>query len=139
MTRKMLVVYKGHVYNYILNPSYGIAGKKLSQLTARSVGDFRDSLRDAQVSVPTVRKILATLHGALEFAVSQDFVATNAAHGIRVIGSRDEGSKKIAPPSKEHVQRLVEAADEGLHLIVMFAACTGARAGEQWEIGRAHV
>ena len=58
----------------------------------------------------------------------------NAAHGVRVIGSRDEGSKKIAPPSKEHVQRLVEAADEGLHLILMFAACTGARAGEQWAI-----
>jgi len=131
MTRKMLVVYTGHVNNYILNATYGLGGKKLSQLTARSVGDFRDSLRDAHVSVPTVRKILSTLHGALEFAVSQDFVATNAAHGVRVIGPRDEGTKKIVPPLMEDVQ---EAADEDLRLKLMFAASTGARAGEQWAI-----
>ena len=134
MTRKMLVVYKGHVNNYILNGTYGIGGKKLSQLTARSIGDFRDSLRDAHVSVPTVRKILSTLHGALEFAVSQDFVANNAAHGTRVIGPRDEGSKKIVPPLKKEVQCLLEAADEDFRLMLMFAASTGARAGEQWAV-----
>ena len=30
MTRKMLVVYKGHIKNYILNATYGIGSKKLS-------------------------------------------------------------------------------------------------------------
>jgi integrase len=134
MTRKMLVVYAGHVNNHILNASYGIGSKRLSQLTARSVGDFRDRLRDAHITVPTVRKILATLHSALEFAISQDWVATNAAHGIRVIGPRDEGSKKIVPPSKKEVQDLLEAADEDFRLMLMFAASTGARAGEQWAI-----
>jgi integrase len=59
MTRKMLVVYKGHVKNYILHPDYGIGNLKLSQLTARSVGDFRDRLRGAGATVPTTRKILA--------------------------------------------------------------------------------
>jgi hypothetical protein len=43
---------------------------------------------------------LATLHSALAYAISQDWVATNAVHGTRVIGPRDEGSKKIVPPSK---------------------------------------
>src|SRR6478672_12949454 len=41
MTRKMLTVYRGHVTNYIL-PHVG--GRKLSQFTARSVGDFRDRI-----------------------------------------------------------------------------------------------
>ena len=47
MTRKMLTVYKGHVKNHILHPDHGIGSRKLSQLTARSVGDFRDGFETA--------------------------------------------------------------------------------------------
>ena len=134
MTRKMLVVYKGHVKNYILHPELGIAAWKLSQLTARTIGEFRDRIRNAGVTVPTARKILATLHRVLEHAISQDWVATNAAHGIKVIGSRGEGSEKIAPPSKEDMRTVIDAADDELKLKLIFAACTGARAGEQWAV-----
>jgi integrase len=132
MTRKMLTVYKGHVRNHILQPDYGLGGRKLSQLTARAVGDFRDRLRSAGVSVPTARKILATLHSALKYAISQDWVATNAAHAIRIIGPRDEGSKKIVPPSKEDMRAVLAAASADLRIKLLFAATTGARAGEQW-------
>ena len=132
MTRKMLAVYKGHVNNHILHTDHGLGGRKLSQLTARSVGDFRDRLRSVGVTVPTTRKILATLHSALAYAISQDWVATNAAHGTRVIGPRDEGSKKIAAPSKKDMRAVLDAADEDLRLMLLFAATTGARAGEQW-------
>ena len=82
--------------------------------------------------MPTVRKILATLHSALEYAISQDWVATNAAHGARVIGPRDEGSKKIVPPSKEDMRAVLDAASDDLRIMLLFAATTGARAGEQW-------
>jgi integrase len=132
MTRKMLTVYKGHVNNHILHGDHGLGSRKLSQLTARSVGDFRDRLRSVGVTVPTARKILATLHSALAYAISQDWVATNAAHGTRVIGPRDEGSRKIAPPSKKDVRAMLDAADEDSRLMLSFAASTGARAGEQW-------
>ena len=132
MTRKMLTVYKGHVNNHILHADHGLGSRKLSQLTARSVGDFRDRLRSVGVTVPTARKILATLHSALAYAISQDWVATNAAHGTRVIGPRNEGSKKITPPSKKDMRVLLDAADEDLRLMLLFAATTGARAGEQW-------
>jgi integrase len=132
MTRKMLVVYRGHINNHILHPEHGIGGWRLAQFTARTVGEFRDRIRTAGVSVPTARKILATLHGILEHAISRDWVATNAAHRIRVIGPRGEGSKKITPPSKEDMCRLIDAADEDLRLMLIFAVATGARAGEQW-------
>jgi len=132
MTRKMLTVYKGHVKNHIVHPDHGIGSRKLSQFTARSVGDFRDALRRVGVTVPTTRKILATLHTALEYAISQDWVATNAARGTRVIGARDEGSKKIIPPSKEDMRTLLDAASPDLRVMLLFAATTGARAGEQW-------
>src|ERR1700683_5130520 len=95
MTRKMLAVYKGHANNHILHPEHALGKRKLSQLTARSVGDFRDRLRSSGVTVATTRKVLATLHSALEYAISQDWIATNAARGTRVIGPRNEGNKKI--------------------------------------------
>jgi len=139
MTRKMLVVYRGHVQNHLLHPDLGVGGSKLSQLTARSVGEFRDRIRAAGVTVPTARKVLATLHGVLAHAISQDWVATNAAHGIRVIGPRNEGSKQIVPPSKAQLRALLEAADPDTRLKIVFAASTGVRAGEQWAARWRHI
>lgn len=132
MTRKMLTVYRGHINNHILHPEHGVSGRKLSQFTTRAVGDFRDRIRIAGVTVPTTRKILATLHSILEHAISQDWVAANAAHGIKVIGPRGEDSKKIVPPSKDDMRALINAASGELQLMLLFAASTGARAGEQW-------
>ena len=134
MTRKMLTVYRGHVNNHILHCAHGIGHRKLSHLTHRVIGEFRDRLRDAGMTVATTRKVLATLHSALEYAKAQDWVATNAAHGVRVIGSRDEGPKKISPPSKDDLRALLRGADEDFRLILLFAAYTGARAGEQWAL-----
>jgi integrase len=112
----------------------GFGSHKLSQLTARSVGEFRNRLRSAGVSVLTTRKILATLHAALAYAISLDWVAINVAHGVRVIGPRDEGSKKVVAPSKEDLRAIVEAADDDTRLKILFAASTGLRAGEQWAV-----
>ena len=67
---------------------------KLSQLSARTVSEFRDRVRSAKVSVPTTRKVLAT------------------AHRVKVIGPRDEGSKKITRPSKDALHAIINEADE---------------------------
>ena len=134
MTRKMLAVYRGHVNSYILHPDIGLGMTNLSQLTARSIGDFRDGVRDIGVSVPTARKILSTVHAILEYAITQDFLAVNVAHGIKVIGPRNEGSKKIKPPSKANMKAILEIADDDLRFMVLFAATTGLRAGEQWAL-----
>jgi len=104
------------------------------QLTAKAVGEFRDRIRSAGVSVPTSRKILSTLHGVLEYSIGQDWIAANAAHCVRVIGPRGEGSEKIIPPSKEELWRIINAAPEWLRLMIIFAASTGVRAGEQWAV-----
>lgn len=148
MTRKMYTVYKGHVNNHLLHSKHGVGGQKLTQLTPARVGDLRDALRETGVSVVTTRKILATLHAALEFAIGKDWVATNAAHGVRVIGPRDEGPKTIVPPSKASLKAILEGAPAELKLKVLFAALTGLRASEQWglkwadldlEVGTVHV
>jgi integrase len=77
------------------------------------------------------RKIISTLHNILNYAISQDWVATNSARGIRVIGPRDEGSKRVVAPSKAVVAKLLEAANDDLRIRILFAASTGLRAGEQ--------
>lgn len=134
MTRKMLVVYRGHVNNHILHSEHGIGRHKLSQLTPKVVGKFRDRLRDAGLTVPTCRKVLGTLQVVVEYAISEDLVAVNAARGVKVIGPRDEGPKEVTPPSKANVATIINVADPGTRLMVLIAAATGLRAGEQWAL-----
>jgi len=134
MTRKMFVVYQGHVKNHILHPEFGVGSYKLSQLGELDVGNFRDNLRSNGVTVPTTRKVLSTLHNILRFAISRELVAVNVASNIEVIGPRNEGSKKIKPPSKADMKAILDKADDGLRLMVLFAGATGLRAGEQWAL-----
>ncbi|MBK8209103.1 MAG: hypothetical protein IPK78_03310 [Rhodospirillales bacterium] len=138
MTRHCLAVYRGHINNHVLSKTYGIGATTLARLTAGIVGDFRDGMRSAGVSVPTARKVLSTLHGVLQFAIGKELIAVNPAHGVRVIGRRDEGSQKVRPPSKESVAALLMAAGEN-RLAIWFAAATGVRAGEQWALRWRHL
>jgi integrase len=146
MTQHMYNVYEGYIRNYICpDPERhrgktrnkrlvpfkdGLTNVKLAQLTARVVSDFRDSLRDAGVSVPTTRRIINSLKVMLSYAVTRDLIGVNVARGIKVIGRRDEGSKKIVPPSKEAMRLLLKAADLDFSVKLAFASSTGVRAGE---------
>jgi integrase len=146
MTRQNYKTMDGHIGNYIcrdpkrhegkVRPSRlkefdgGIGGIKLAQLTARSIGDFRDRLRDAGVSVVTTRKILSTLQQLLNYAIDQDMVGVNNARGVRVVGRRDEGARKIVPPTKGAMRALLSVADQDFRVKLAFASATGVRAGE---------
>lgn len=137
VTALYLKTTKAHLRNYVApnddqNVEFdgGIGPTKLSQLTARSVGDFRDSLRDAGVGVVTTRQILGSLSRSLAHAVASDKVAVNVAAGIRVIGKRDEGAKKIVPPAKEALAAAMKHADNEMRTRIMFAAASGLRASE---------
>jgi len=146
MTRQNVKTMDGHIGNYIcrdpkrhegkIQPSRlkafdgGIGGLKLAQLTSRSVGDFRDRLRDAGITVVTTRKILSTLQQLLQHAIDRDMIGVNVARGVKVIGRRDEGARKIVPPSKESLRALLSAADEDFRVKLAFASATGVRAGE---------
>ena len=123
----MLVVYRGHIANHILS-EHGIGAWKLSQLTPSAVGKFRDRLRNAGVTVPTTRKVLATLHGVLATRYP-DWIATNAARNVKVIGPRGEGSQTDRAAIEGcSLRALIDAAGADLGLMLIFAASTGARA-----------
>ncbi|MDR3471222.1 MAG: site-specific integrase [Devosia sp.] len=155
MTTQNLKTMEGHIRNYICpDPTRhegkvrhkklrefegGIGSIKLLKLTARGVGDFRDRLRNAGVGVVTTRKIISTLHQILSHAVSRDMVAINAAHGVKVIGRRDEGARKILPPTKEAMRALLGVADQDFRVKLAFASSTGVRAGELHALRWHHV
>jgi len=117
----------------------GIGAIKLAQLTSRAVGDFRDQLRDAGVKVITTRKILSTLQQLLQHAIDRDMVGINVARGVKVIGRRDEGARKIVPPSKEALRALLSVADPDFKVKLAFAAATGVRAGELHALRWSHL
>lgn len=155
MTRQNYEVYAGHIRNYIspdpkhieekrryrerVDFSHGIGGIVLGLLTARAVGDFRDHLRDHGLSVTTTRKVLTTLKLILNYAISRDLLAHNVATTVKVIGRRGEGAKKIYPPSKEVMKRLLAVADENFRVRLLFAATSGLRAGEFHAVRWRHI
>jgi integrase len=66
----------------------------------------------------------------LEYAISQDLIATNPARSVRVIGRRDEGSRKVVAPPKETIRLVLSMADQDFRVTILFAVRTGVRAGE---------
>lgn len=146
MTRKNYATMEGHIRNYICRDPKrhegkarparltefdgGIGSIRLAQLSSRSVADFRDSVRNAGVSIVTTRKILSTLQQLLAYAINRDMIAINVARGVKVIGRRDEGARKIVPPTKEAMRALLAVADQDFRVKLTFASATGVRAGE---------
>jgi integrase len=155
MTQKNYNVMDGHIGNYICRDPLrheakgrpvrlkdfdgGIGNIKLSQLTTRGVNDFRDRLRDAGVSVVTTRKILSTLQQLLGYAIDRDMIGINVAKGVKVIGRRDEGARKVVPPTKEAMRALLEVADKDFRVKLALAVATGLRAGELWALRWHHL
>jgi integrase len=139
MTRHHLTTVDGIVANHVLHPQHGVGALALAQLSASKVIDFRDRLRAAGVSVQMTRKVLGTLKRILAHAIARDLVTFNAADGVAVIGRRDQGPKKVVPPSKDAFRKILAAAEEDLRMVVLFAGATGVRAGELWALRWKHV
>lgn len=117
----------------------GIGEVQLSRLTSSAVSDLADRLLAAGVSVSTTRRVLASLARSLDHARTKDLVATNAARGVKVVGSRKDGPTKIVPPTKEAMGDLLKAADADMHVRLLFAARSGLRASEQWALRWRHL
>lgn len=119
--------------------SDGIGAVKLSKLTSRTIAELSERMLAAGISVSATRRTLASLARALDHARTRDMIATNPARGVRVVGRRDEGPKKIAPPTKSAMLALKDKAEPGVWLRLQFAGSTGLRASEQWALRWRHL
>jgi len=155
MTPNMFDNYCGHIRNYICPDvehhlrvkhfrkkvlfKHGIGNVRLTDLTFGKVNEFRDRIRDSGLSVTSTRKILATLKLILAHAISRDLIRENVAQGVRVIGRREEEYKRVVPPTKENMRRLIAVADKKFRTKLLFAAMTGVRASELHALRWRHV
>lgn len=139
MTTKNLLLLKGHISNHILHPTIGIAAIRIGKLSKSAVGEFRDRLREGGMTVLTTRKVLGTLCRVLDLQISKDRLAVNQARKVTVIGTRGEAKRRVVIPEKAVVRKLLTHYDPDLPVKVMFAASTGARAGEQWAARWRHI
>jgi integrase len=134
----------------------GLGAIKLADLTAARVVKFRDEMRMHGAGIVTTRRVLGTLSRVLKHAVENDMATINVAKGIRVIGTRDEDSERVTPPSKTDLAALLAAEPDvnaenpdlaaenkklkerlertNFKLQIRFAAASGLRASEQWAL-----
>lgn len=124
-----LDAYEQHVRLHI-NPFLG--GRRLNQLTAPMIEEYRDQLLESGRSRAMAKKILRSLSSLIREAQRVGLVAQNVAQGVTVKRSgRDK--EKITVPTKEHMRALIESAgaaramDLPLLLVLLFA---GLRASE---------
>lgn len=136
MTRATVEFYAMYVRNHICNtnPTYpfkeGIGHLRLTEVTNRTIVQFRDRVRSHGTSVPSTRAILRTAHAMFEFGRQHDLIGFNPVEGVRVHGRRDEGARKVTPPPKEVVNAVLHSSPPRLGMPAMVAAATGVRIGE---------
>lgn len=117
----------------------GIGTVKLSLLTSSRVGQLRDDLLEAGVSVVLTRRIIASFGRALGYAIEKDLLAINPARGVKTIGTRKEESKKVVPPTPAALKALLDKASPDIRIRILFAASSGLRASEQWALQWRHI
>jgi integrase len=117
-----------------------LGAKKLTRLTAPEVVAFKDALlatRSRAMAAKTVRHLTMILGEALR----RGFVGQNVARGITVKRPRQDGKRQrlarhAAIPPKEHLRRLLDAADRlgdedpRLPVLVPVVMLAGLRASE---------
>lgn len=135
----------GHVKNYIARTddwkpnvvgkrarsfTNAVGGFALRKLRPVHVEQFRDDLLETGLNYGTVRGILTTLSGVLDYARRKEWVAVNAAHRIKVLIPRSARSLRRTPPPAESVLQAIEQADPRMKFLIQLIAATGLRSGE---------
>src|SRR5262249_8530397 len=98
--------YNYHKDTYIL-PALG--GVKLCDLTQASILDFKADLLGT-ISRPLARKVLTSLKGLLNEAVTQQKVAVNVAAKVSI--GKDKKNTKVVIPSIDHIKTILVKLDE---------------------------
>ena len=123
--------------------SYPLGHIAVADVTSEHIREFRARLLDLGLATATVRGVVRQASLILTLAVEKYGLAGNPAASVtRGKKSRAERKKKVVPPEKATVAKLIAAAAEagdGSDLILAFAALTGLRSSEQRALRWRHV
>lgn len=124
-----IAAYKQHVQLHIL-PFLG--AQKITRLTRPRIEAFRDELLAAGRSQAMAQRVLRSLKGIINEAERLGYVAQNVARGVTIKRSARK-KRAVVPPTKEHMRRLLQAAEElrpSDHPMLLLLLFAGLRASE---------
>lgn len=124
--------YRYHADRYLIAD---LGTKRLSQLTARELRLYLDSLRRRGVGVRTVQYVHTTLRAALEDAVREELLEKNVAKLVRP--PREPAPERV-PLTVDEIRILLKStATDRLHAMYVVLALIGLRRSEllglQWD------
>ena len=131
MTRHNLEVYKGHVFNHILNPDFGLG-------RVNSVSYRRGSLIVGATTCGIAAMCLSNSAEGARYAPRgaealhpNDWIAVNPERNVKVITPRGQEAKKIIPPSKKDIRRLLAVTenDPDFYVELLFSSIGCPRRG----------
>jgi integrase len=121
--------YADKVKLHLLDADVGIGTIKLSRLSRKMVNGFRDQSLASGRSEDMVRRTLGVLRLVLNLAMDNGQIASNPAHGVKVLRST-RVDYRVPVPTKEDVRKLIEAADDHFQPMLIVSALCGLRASE---------
>ena len=121
--------YEDKVRLHIKDAKASIADVKLSQLTRKTVNEFRDKMLASGRSEAMTRKILGVLRLIINHAMDNGQAHVNAAQGVRVLRS-SRLDHKIESPTKEAVKTLLDNCSGRTRAMLVVSALCGLRASE---------
>lgn len=138
LERSTIEEYQRHVDLYIApkEGDHGIGNIKLAKLTRPDVTAFLQRLADKGLSPAMVRKVRVSLGALLNEAVEQALVGQNVARiGRRRSSATTKRHRKrlkagIDFPTKDEIDRMIEAADDKFRPALMTLIYTGIRTSE---------
>lgn len=125
-----LAGYKSYI-KYHVEPFFGKRNVTLQQVNGLLVQEFYNHLiNDKGLSVSSVKKIRAVVHGPLEWAYSLGVIVENPAKRAKLPRERNKKRAAVAYTLEELQQLFALAKDEVIFPAIYLAACFGLRRSE---------
>jgi integrase len=108
-----------------------LGDREIASIRASDGRQLVASMRSKGLSDSTIKNAIVPLREMLSHAAEDGLIAANPLAGVRLFGNRQRNGKKIVPPSRAQVERMIETArTQDAREAIRVAAAIGVRRGE---------
>lgn len=132
-------VYANYAASVRLHLKPALGRFELAAVGSVEVKQLIASMRDANKADSTIRNAVVPLREMLSHAVEDRLIASNPLAGIRLFGNKRRAPRKIVPPTRAQVDKIIAKAKPEARDAIIVAAATGARRGELFALRWADV
>lgn len=89
------------------------------------------TMRGKKLSDSTIKNAIVPLREMLSHAAEDGLIAANPLAGVRLFGNRKRNGKKVGPPTRAQVEKIIsKARNQDAREAIRVAAAIGVRRGE---------